>query len=355
MDTGSWREMIAIMKGWIDENVEDLPSLPALAKRLGYSPFYASAKFREIEGRSYREYVAGRKIQRAAADLYQTAERTVDIAVKYGYSSQEAFTRAFARVYGTTPAAYRRMGKPTPAACKSELLAAKNGAPIILRGGRDMKLSVKQMYDWNYYAYCAEEVEEQYWPFFRDSLWWQLGTGFIKSFDNVKDFAYCAENFAKYGETSIKQQLKLLPSPWEAALDWFLAETEGLGADWYIHGSAAMALWGIEVAPRGLDVIFANYSDFEKVREHFCRYAIEPIQRCDNWVMSGLGGLFHDAVIGLAFHNRELEPYDMGKLAALSYRGREVHVSTLAMLRQDNENMDRSERVKLIEERMKKG
>lgn len=84
-----------------------------------------------------------------------------------------------------------------------------------------MKIYVKQMYDWNYYAYFAEEVEEKYWDYFKSGLWWQIGNSFTKSFDNVQDFEYCAEDFAKYGETSIKQQLKILPAPWEKALDLF--------------------------------------------------------------------------------------------------------------------------------------
>ena len=352
MASEPWHELVQIMKRWIEEDIEDIPPLPALSERLGYSQFYATRKFHEIEGVSFREYVTGRKIMRAAADLYLTTERTIDIAMKYGYSSQEAFARAFAKVYGVTPGAYRRMPKPTPSAEKDELLRYRGpSAPIEIKGGRKMQLSVKQMYDWNCYAFVAEDVDEKYWEYFRSGLWWQLGSSFIKSYDNVQDFAYCAENFAKYGEVSIKQQLKLLPTPWETALELFIAEVNKLGVDWYIHGSVAMALWGIDVVPKDINVIFANYSDFDKVRAHLCKLAIGPIERCDNWVMSGLGQLFMEATIGIAFHNRELEPFDMSRLGKVEYRGMPVHLSTLEMLRQDNEGYDRPEMVRLIEKR----
>lgn len=33
--------------------------------------------------------------------------------------------------------------------------------PNLLNGGKDMKLYVKQMYDWNYYGYYAEDVNEK--------------------------------------------------------------------------------------------------------------------------------------------------------------------------------------------------
>ena len=355
----SWDDMIQIMKNWIDENIEDIPPLSNIAERLGYSYFYATKKFHEIEGVSFREYISNRKILKAASDLYMTAEKTIDVAIKYGYSSQETFTRAFVRVFGISPVVYRRMQKPTSSAEKSVLsgfagmVEPKQTQQIRqMNGGKDMKLYVKQMYDWNCYAYYAEDVGEQYWDFFIESLWWQMGNNFIKQYDNVTDFEYCAENFAKFGETAVKQQLKIIQTPWEKALDLFIPEIEKLGVDWYVHGSAAMALWGIDVKPKDVNIIVANYSDFDKIRNHFCKFAITPIQRCDNWVMSGGGQIFMKAAIGIWVHNNELEPYDMSKLGNIVHNGKNIYVSSLDMLKQDNEYYDRPERVKLIQERM---
>lgn len=168
-----------------------------------------------------------------------------------------------------------------------------------------MKLYVKQMYNWNCYAYCAEDVDPQYWGYFKSELWWQLGNHFIKTFDNVKDFSYCAENFARYGETSIKQYLKICPVPWEKALDLLILEMKKIDVDWFLHGSAAMALWGIEIEPKDINISIANYSDFDKVRNHFYKLAIQPFQRCGNWVASGLGRIFLEANIGFSFLQEE--------------------------------------------------
>ena len=49
-------------------------------------------------------------------------------------------------------------------------------------------------------------------------------------------------------------------------------EVKKLDVDWYIHGSTAMVLSGIDVAPNGVDIIFPNYSDFDMVRNHFNKF-----------------------------------------------------------------------------------
>jgi len=347
----SWYDEVQKIKSWIDKNIEDNISLMRISEYCGYSPHYLSKKFHELEGITIKEYILISRIQHSARQLLETGNRIIDIALSHGYSSQEAFTRAFMKVYGITPWSYRKLQKPSPKAEKSRLLHSVGCTKPI--GGKDMKIYVKQMYDWNYYAFIAEDVDEKYWDYFRENLWWQIGNNFIKSYDNVKDFEYCADNFTKYGETAIKQQLKIIPAPWEKALDLFIAEIEKLGVDWYIHGSAAMALWGIDVVPKDVNIIIANYSDFDRVRDHFCKYAIRPIERCENWIMSGLGEIFMEAVIGISFHNKELEPYDMSKLGKINYNGTEVYVSGLEMLRQDNINYHRMDRVKAIEDKIR--
>jgi hypothetical protein len=47
-------------------------------------------------------------LERAAYRMITTRAPLIDIAVEAGYGSHEAFTRAFARAYGTSPAAWRK-------------------------------------------------------------------------------------------------------------------------------------------------------------------------------------------------------------------------------------------------------
>lgn len=107
-----WKEAVQAMIDWLEENLTENPSLLDMSKQVGYSPYYCSTQFHEIVGMTLKSYIAGRKLAKAAIEIRDTKERILDIAIKYGYSSQEALTRAFHNAYGCTPAAYRRKNCP---------------------------------------------------------------------------------------------------------------------------------------------------------------------------------------------------------------------------------------------------
>lgn len=100
------------------ENNEDL-TLEHLARTLGYSEFYISRKFKEISGMQFRDYVRYRKLAFALKQVRDTDRGLLDIALDYGFSSHEAFTRAFKEVYGVTPSEYRE--HPTPVVLRTLL------------------------------------------------------------------------------------------------------------------------------------------------------------------------------------------------------------------------------------------
>lgn len=102
------------MIDWIEAHITENPSLPEMSQQIGYSPYYCSVRFHEICGMTIKNYVAGRKLALTAIELRDTDSRIIDIAVKYGFSSQEALTRAFRGLFGCTPAAYRK--RPVPVA-----------------------------------------------------------------------------------------------------------------------------------------------------------------------------------------------------------------------------------------------
>lgn len=109
-----WNEAIQKMIYWLEDKLPDNPSLLDMSKQIGYSPYYCSTKFHEIVGMTIKSYIAGRRLAKATLEIRDSKERILDIAIKNGYSSQEALTRAFVNAYGCTPAVYRR--KPIPIA-----------------------------------------------------------------------------------------------------------------------------------------------------------------------------------------------------------------------------------------------
>jgi len=56
------------------------------------------------------EYIRRRRMTKAAFDLQNSADKVVDIALRYGYDSPTAFNRAFQSVHGVTPSASRQEG-----------------------------------------------------------------------------------------------------------------------------------------------------------------------------------------------------------------------------------------------------
>ena len=109
-----WNEAIQKMIDWIESNITENPTLLQMSEQIGYSPYYCSVQFHKICGMTIKNYVSGRRLTLAAVALRDTDERIIDIAVKYGFSSQEALTRAFRSLFGCTPAAYRRNPVPVP-------------------------------------------------------------------------------------------------------------------------------------------------------------------------------------------------------------------------------------------------
>ncbi|MFZ2538481.1 MAG: AraC family transcriptional regulator [Oscillospiraceae bacterium] len=107
-----WNEAIQKMIDWIEQNITENPTLLSMSKQIGYSPFYCSSQFHEIVGITLKSYVAGRRLCGATLEIRDTNERILDIAIKYGFSSQEALTRAFVNTYGCTPGAYRKNPQP---------------------------------------------------------------------------------------------------------------------------------------------------------------------------------------------------------------------------------------------------
>lgn len=118
-----WNEMVQRMVDWIDGDLTTAPTLVRMSEQLGYSPYYCTRQFHALTGMTLRDYIWQRRISRAALELRDTDTRILDIAVKYGFSSQEAFSRAFVKAFKVTPSAYRKSPSPIPLAIRAEVFS----------------------------------------------------------------------------------------------------------------------------------------------------------------------------------------------------------------------------------------
>ena len=107
-----WHKLIQVIVNEIDfcikQKNDDKLTLTVLAEKLGYSEYYVSRKFRELSGMNLRDYMRQRMLAFALKEVRDTKRGLLDIALDYGFSSHEAFTRAFKESYGITPSDYRR-------------------------------------------------------------------------------------------------------------------------------------------------------------------------------------------------------------------------------------------------------
>ncbi len=95
----------------------------AVADRFGLSEGHFGRVFRRCAGMPYRRYVLLTRMALAQQALLHTTRSVSDIALEVGYSDTSAFTRAFTKVCGVSPRAFReapytgkRVELPRPAA-----------------------------------------------------------------------------------------------------------------------------------------------------------------------------------------------------------------------------------------------
>ncbi|MEL7624606.1 MAG: helix-turn-helix transcriptional regulator [Clostridiales bacterium] len=111
-----WQKQVQIIVDEIDRciknHIGEALTLRSLSRKLGYSEFYTTRKFKEISGMQFREYLRHRKLAFALKEVRDSDKSFLAIAFDYGFSSHEAFTRAFKGTYGVTPSEYRKNPRP---------------------------------------------------------------------------------------------------------------------------------------------------------------------------------------------------------------------------------------------------
>ncbi|ASA26265.1 AraC family transcriptional regulator [Paenibacillus donghaensis] len=92
---------------FIEQHLDEELNLDRIAKEAGFSKFHFHRIFQKYVGKSVAEFIRSRRLSSAAQLLLYSEERILDIALHYGFESQEAFTRAFKALYALPPAQYR--------------------------------------------------------------------------------------------------------------------------------------------------------------------------------------------------------------------------------------------------------
>ena len=105
-----WVERMNQAISYIEAHLMEDIDYEAVAKIACCSVYHLQRMFPFITNVSLSEYIRRRRLTLAAYELQNSSIKVIDLALKYGYESPEAFTRSFQQVHGTTPTAARANG-----------------------------------------------------------------------------------------------------------------------------------------------------------------------------------------------------------------------------------------------------
>lgn len=137
-------ELLSAALDYIESNINENITANNVANACYCSKSYLQKIFKYVNGYSIKEYIRKRRITKASKDLvYNPLESILDIALKYCYSSPEAFTRAFEHVWRCKPSVFRKEARFTEIYPR-QLLPIENGDDYM--NGRK-HVDITELYD----------------------------------------------------------------------------------------------------------------------------------------------------------------------------------------------------------------
>lgn len=93
----------------IELNIDSEMPLDDLAELACFSPFHFQRIFKEVLGETPKQFIKRLRLEEAARIIaFQPELNILEVAVKVGFQSLEAFSRAFKDYYSLSPDKYRK-------------------------------------------------------------------------------------------------------------------------------------------------------------------------------------------------------------------------------------------------------
>jgi hypothetical protein len=189
-------------------------------------------------------------------------------------------------------------------------------------------------------------------------LWEQRDGGWVKSFRGPlpEQAASAFANIHYLLEPLLRQYLGAAV-PWPAALESVCRKLENSGVDWWLCGSAALAVRGLPVVPRDVDLVVAD-SDAVAIGELLADGLIEPVCPAGWPISKWWGRAFLHARVewvgGVTPAADEPEVTDYGPAAAASletirWRDWQIRVPPVHLQRAVSVRRGMTDRVALID------
>lgn len=132
-----WIKCLNQTMDYVEENLRGEISYDQMAEIACCSVYNFQRMFSYIAQMPLSEYIRSRRMTLAAFDVLKGEDRILDIALQYGYDSQDAFSRAFRKFHGVLPSVVR-----------SEIVTLKScprlSFQIEIKGAEKMKYQIEK-------------------------------------------------------------------------------------------------------------------------------------------------------------------------------------------------------------------
>ncbi|WP_169081632.1 AraC family transcriptional regulator [Paenibacillus sp. PL91] len=122
---------------YIEANLTSEIDFKEVARRAYCSEYHFKRMFSFLAGVPLSEYIRRRRLTLAALELTNSSIRIIDLAIKYGYSSPDSFTRAFQSLHGVNPTEAKNNGQPLKAFPRMSF-------QLSIKGGSEMNYRIEE-------------------------------------------------------------------------------------------------------------------------------------------------------------------------------------------------------------------
>lgn len=189
-------------------------------------------------------------------------------------------------------------------------------------------------------VFCLRDLDTGYQRAAEELGFARTEVGFARSFPApVEDLDRIYANFDRNIGTMLRHVAREEQVPWESALHAWLKQLEGQDVTWFLGGSAALAVRGLRVEPRDIDII-TDTCGAQRLGEIFAHALVEPVVPVKGWICDWFGRVFIEALIEwvgkVAPFVDHPEPSDFGPIAAsrlerVVWKGYELRVPPLEL------------------------
>lgn len=156
----------------------------------GYSYALFSRLFSILADMTLAEYLRNRRLSEAVTDLREGSEKVIDIAMKYGYESADAFSTAFKKFHGATPSEVRNE-KPYRVFPRLQL-------SLKITGGKNMDIKIQKKPAFTVAGVLLEAIDNSKCPSAWENLYNNHSLESLESLGSGQSFGICSD--VKEGE-----------------------------------------------------------------------------------------------------------------------------------------------------------